>query len=230
MNFTFGIITSPGSSGFLQQIVDIICDENIPEFEIIIVGGNEAHKNDVMQVIPFDESKKPMWITRKKNIITETAKYENVVYFHDYVTLVPGWYDGFKKFGNDFDICMTPILNADGSRFRDWTIWISDDDPDRYNRGRLLPYTVTNLTKCMYISGAYWVAKRAVMQRFPLDERLSWGESEDVVWSRQVREHYNFSINTHSQAKLLKPKDPVFSAITPEKLKQMQDYVNLQSQ
>lgn len=229
MNFTFGIITTPGSCGFLQQIVDTICDEKISNFEIIVVGGAEAHVDDVMKVIPFDESKKSMWITRKKNIVTENAKYENVVYFHDYVNLVPGWYEGFKQFGNDFDICMTPILNMDGSRFRDWTIWIADDDPDCKNRNRLLPYDVTHLSKFMYLSGAYWIAKRAVMQRFPLDESLSWGESEDVLWSRQVREHYKFSINTHSQAKLLKHKDRVFNEITPEKLKELNDYARLQS-
>lgn len=220
MKFTFGIITSPESQVYLQQVVDSICEQNIPAdcFEIVVVGGSEAYKDDNMTVIPFDTSKKRMWITKQKNTITETAKYENVVYLHDYVSLMPGWYDGFKTFGNEFDICMTPILNLDGSRYRDWTIWIADDDPDSQNRNRLLPYDVTNLSKFMYISGAYWIAKRDLMQKFPLDERLSWGESEDVLWSRQVREHYKFSINVNSNAKLLKQKDRVFNEITPEKL------------
>ena len=182
-----------------------------------------------MTIIPFDESQKPMWITKKKNMITERAKYENIVYLHDYVNLVPGWYEGFKKFGNVFDICMTPIVNPDGGRYRDWTIWISDSDPDRYNMHRLLPYSVTHLSKHMYFSGAYWIAKRDVMQKFPLDERLSWGESEDVIWSKQVREVYNFSINTHSKAKLMKWKDPIFRDITPEKLKTLENYANIQS-
>lgn len=223
MKFTFGIITSPESHVYLQQVVDSISEQSIPSdsFEIVVVGGSEAYRDDNMTVIPFDHSKKRLWITRQKNVITENAKYENVVYLHDYVSITPGWYEGFKKFGNDFDICMTPILNGDGSRYRDWTIWIADDDPDCHNRNRLLPYNVTNLTRFMYISGAYWIAKRAVMQRFPLDERLCWGESEDVLWSRQVREYYQFSINTNSTAKLLKFKDRVFNEITPEKMKQL---------
>ena len=226
MNFTFGIITSPGTSGYLQQITDAICDEKIPNFEIIIVGGNSWYESDCMKVLPFNESTKPMWITRKKNIVTENAQYENIVYLHDYVTFVPGWYEGFKKFGNDFDVCMTPILNADGSRFRDWTLWVPDGDPDCNNRSRLLPYNITHLSKAMYISGAYWVAKRDIMKKFPLDERLSWGESEDIVWSRQVRENHKFSINTHSQVKLLKQKDPVFSDVTPYMLEKAEKICN----
>lgn len=226
MNFTFGIITSPGTGGYLQEIIDTICMENIPEYQIVVVGGNEAVTEGILEVVPFDESQKPMWITKKKNMITERAKYENIVYLHDYVNLVPGWYEGFKKFGNDFDICMTPIINPDGGRYRDWTIWISDNDPDRYNMHRLLPYTETHLSKQMYLSGAYWIAKRDVMQKFPLDERLSWGESEDVIWSNQVKQVYDFSINTNSVAKLMKWKDPIFHPITPEMLNKVEALCN----
>ena len=199
MKFTFGIITSPGTDGFIQQIVDSICDENIPNYEIIIIGGNIAYETDELKVIPFDETKKRMWITKKKNLITKNAKYDNIVYMHDYITLMPGWYEGFVKYGNDFQVCMTPILNADNSRFRDWTLWFDDPNPDRQ---RLLPYDVTDLSKFMYISGAYWVAKKTLMEEFPLDEELSWGESEDIKWSKQVREKHPFKINTKLCQKL----------------------------
>jgi hypothetical protein len=224
MNFTFGIITSPGSDIFIQQIVDSICDENIPNYEIIIIGGNTTYNSDELKVIPFDESQKRMWITRKKNLITQNAKYENVVYLHDYITLLPGWYKGFLKFGNEFEVCMTPILNTDNTRFRDWTLWFTDPNPDRQ---RLLPYDVTDLSKFMYISGAYWIAKKKLMEQFPLDESLSWGDSEDVKWSMQVRENHGFKINTHSSIKLLKYKNPVFTNATPQMIQQLRKYATL---
>ena len=117
---------------------------------------------------------------------------------------------------------MTPIQNADGTRFRDWTLWPHDITPDGSpNLQSLLPYDVGDLSKFMYISGAYWIAKRKVMQEFPLDETLSWGESEDVKWSKQVREKYNFKLNPHSSVKLLKQKDRVFSEATPEMIQQL---------
>jgi hypothetical protein len=229
VRFTFGIITTSGNETRVQKVLDSISNQSGFDplhggndcYEVIVVGGDTAYKEDNYTIIPFDESKKPMWITRKKNIITENAKYENVVYFHDYVSLVPGWYEGFKKFGNDFDICMTPILNADGSRFRDWTLY-PDDLYHAFGNWKkhncLLPYDIKHLSKYMYISGAYWIAKKDVMQKFPLNESLGWGEGEDFEWSWQVRKEYDFSINTNSMVKLLKFKDPIFSMITKELL------------
>jgi hypothetical protein len=64
----------------------------------------------------------------------------------------------------------------------------------------------------MYISGSYWVAKKDVMLEFPLDESLSWGEGEDVLWSKQVREKYKFNMNTNSSVFIIKGgKDRVFN-------------------
>jgi hypothetical protein len=218
MDFTIGIITSGNKEQQLNFLIDRIEDERIPNYEIILVGGDGLNRKNLIH-IPFDESVKKAWITRKKNIITEKARYDNIVYMHDYVFLEKGWYDGYLKFGDNFVICMNIIRNLDGSRFRDWTLWaglthLSDDgiitteerDYITKNRMFLLPYNMKNLSKYMYISGAYWVAKKDIMREFPLDERLSWGEGEDVEWSKQVREKYNFSMNIHSSVRFLKMK------------------------
>jgi hypothetical protein len=230
MKFTFGIVTSGGSTAHLEAVLASIEAENIPDdcYEVIVVGGNQDHDSPLLKLVAFDESQKKAWITRKKNIITERAKFENVVYFHDYIQLTPGWYDGFKTFGNDFDLCMNPILNADGSRFRDWTLWPDDLSHilGPWNGRYLLPYTETGLSKYMYFSGAYWIAKKSVMEKYPLDESLSWGESEDVKWSKQVREVYDFKLNTNSQVRLAKQKDPVFGNITPEMLATIKAHAN----
>jgi hypothetical protein len=50
------------------------------------------------------------------------------------------------------------------------------------------------------------------MLEFPLDESLSWGEGEDVLWSKQVREKYKFNMNTNSSVFIIKGgKDRVFN-------------------
>ena len=227
MKITFGIITAGDTTGtnpILENVLASIERENIPDdcFEVIVVGGKYDLTSPLLKLVSFDETQMKMWITRKKNIITERAQYPNIVYMHDYVAMEEGWYEGMKSFGDAFDVCMTPILNADGSRFRDWTLWPHDITPDGSpNLQSLLPYDVCDLSKFMYISGAYWIAKRRVMQEFPLDETLSWGESEDVKWSKQVREKYDFKLNPHSSVKLLKQKDRVFGEATPELIQEL---------
>lgn len=233
MKFTFGIVTTDPSSDNMIRLLYSIEQQNIPDsdYDVVIVGGNSPYKDDLCNIIPFDETHKKGWITRKKNLITQHARHENIVYMHDYIALGNGWYEGFKKFGDNFELCMTPILNANGTRYRDWTLWPDDITHilGPWNGNYLLPYSEWHLSKYMYFSGAYWIAKKSVMERFPLDETLVWGESEDVKWSKQVREHYEFSLNNWSYVQLLKQKERIFNDITPEMLKTIREHAGLQS-
>jgi hypothetical protein len=241
MDFTFGIITTPQTNIFIESIIHSIVKQNIPNYEIIIIGTITPLENIDKRVIiiPFDESIYPGWITKKKNLITENAKYENIVFLHDYVGFDDGWYDGFLKFGSKFDVVSNIIHDMNGNRFRDWNInlhfmqglilnngarphpivgawdeWIVDHgrhipiDPVIYdpNRGTLLEYDAdaSKLQKYIYLSGAYWVAKKSVMQEFRLSENLLHCQGEDVEWCQRVREKYTYSFNPWSKVSLLK--------------------------
>jgi len=204
MDFSFGIITN---GTVLYSVIQSIIDQNIPNFEIIIVGGVDVYSQSFITHIPFDESIHGGWITRKKNLITEHAKYDNIVYMHDYYQLESGWYDGFKSFSGDWDVCMNIIQNADRTRFRDWCVW--DDPTICYPEGKhriILPTYTYNQIKYMYISGGYWIAKKTFMIDNPLDETLKWGESEDVEWSKRIRDKCKYSMNTYSAVKTIKQK------------------------
>jgi len=203
MDFSFGIITA--GSANLEQIVQSIKNQNIPNYEIIIIG-EACVKGDYIRVIPFDESVRPAWITRKKNIIAQEAKYENIVLLHDYVELCPGWYEGFLKFGNDFKICVNKITNLSGKRFRDFCLF-KEFLPTHTT---LLPYSAKlspRLSKLAYISGTYYVVKRNVALSHPLDERLVWNQGEDVLFSQSLSKHgILFECNPFSTVTLLKEK------------------------
>jgi hypothetical protein len=227
MKFTIGIITDGRNPKALTPVFNSIAlNEFYDDMEIIVVGGNETRTVGDYRFIAFDETIKPAWITKKKNMITELAKYDNIVYMHDYISFGTGWAAGFEKFGENFAACMTPIANLDGSRYRDWALWPDDltDVLGSFNSYYLLPYDAIHLSKYMYFSGAYFVAKKSLMQEFPLDESLSWGQSEDVIWSKQVRQKYDFSLNTNSFVQLLKQKDRVFNDITPAVLSTLNGY------
>jgi hypothetical protein len=218
MRFTFGIITSPQTCNLLQAVVNCITPQMTADDEIIIIGGNQSVDEGNYRVIPFDETIKAKWITRKKNLITENARGEIVVYLHDYVVL---GHNFVSNIGSDFDVCMTPILNADGTRFRDWMLEHTTVEPILGTDGIkgypfLLPYNISHLSKFMYFSGSFWVAKRKFMEENPLDERLVWGEGEDVEWSKRIRQKTDFKINIQTAVKLLKYKPREFSEVTPE--------------
>jgi len=211
MNFTFGIITCKDTNKFLPEIVASIKNLNIPNYEIIFVGESGIEDSETIKNIPFDETIKEKWITKKKNIITENAKYDNIVYSHDYIKYDSDWYEGYLKYGEDFKVCLNVILNTDDTRYRDWLWW---DFPNAHmarvhnicipNREQNLPYKETRASKFMYVNGCYWVAKKNVMQEFPLDENLVWLQMEDIKWSKEVTTKYDFSINVNSTVRLLK--------------------------
>lgn len=219
MNFSFGIITDGQQDKRLQKIINKINSLGIPKFEIIIVGNTTLEN---VNKINFNENIKKGWITKKKNLITENSKYENIVYMHDYIIPDDNWYSGFRNL--EFNICMTKILCPNGNRYRDWTLdaMLKTDHLISKNRRleRLLPYNC-NLSDIMYISGAYWVAKKDIMQEFPLNESLVWGQSEDIEWSHRVRQKYSFTMNQNSSVRLLKNKKPYFIEIKDDFLKKL---------
>ena len=204
MKFTFGIITT---TQVPAEVIQSIINLNIPEYEIIVIGGETQTWYGNVNHIPFDESSSTY--TVKKNLITKYSKYENIVYTHDYFIFDSKWYKGFEKFGNDWDICMNVIQNKDGTRFRDWCVW---DDPtlcynvEGYSHRVILPPYDYKKIHYMYISGSYWVAKKYVMEESMLNETLDWGEGEDVEWSKRVLPKYSYKMNTHSITKSLKDK------------------------
>jgi hypothetical protein len=219
VNFTFGIVTG-GSHNHreywdksikkyisdetiianrINSIIDSIENQNIPNFEIIIVGGKNYYKNRKNVIhINFNELIKPGWLTKKKNIIIENSKYENIVTMHDYIILNEGWYQGFLKFGNDWDVCMNVVNNIEDGRWIDWL--------DRHPCGHhvLIPYE--NTTKSMYVNGAYWVAKRQHMLKYKHNESLLWGQADDIEWSDRwfKKGIYKYKMNTLSSVKCCK--------------------------
>jgi len=249
--FTFGIITyaDTGVNDLLKASVESIRKLNMPQYEIIIVGKQSVlsqhpdFQHSDIKLIDFDESQKDKWITKKKNIITDNAKFQNIVYQHDYLVYDVNWYNGFKQFGDNFQICMTKMTNPKANR-EDSTpgayVQTSDGEENRFRDlvidmwayGRMLtslgigettcmiPYDKYEacLSKFMYISGTYWIAKKSFMQSHRLNESLLWGQGEDVEFSRRVRTKTEFQFNPFSIVKLNKPGARIFSIMTDEEI------------
>ena len=208
MDFTFGIVTAGGNDSGILESIQSIRDQHIPSYEIIIVGQCGLSGSDI-KVIPFDESIKKGWITKKKNLITDHAAYDTIVYMHDYIKLSPGWYEGFLQYGSDFEFCVTRIVNKDGRRYRDFVLFVHQL-PERFQSRALFPYSYTpkhSINRLMYISGAYYIMKKATAKAFPLNEHLSWGAGEDVDLSFRLTDaNIPIKCNAHSQVEFMKYK------------------------
>jgi len=220
IDFTFGIITAGGADSNLERIIKSIKGQNMPTYEILIVGET-CVKGDFIRAIPFDETIKRAWITKKKNIIAQEARFENIVFLHDYVELCPGWYEGVLKFGNDFKICVNKITNLSGKRFRDFCLF-KEFLP---TESTLLPYSAKltpSLSKLAYISGTYYLVKRDLALSYPLDERLVWNQGEDVLFSQALsRDGVQFKCNPFSTVALLKEKESFEREISQEKYEEL---------
>jgi hypothetical protein len=216
--FTFGIITNGGN---LFHVVNSIRAQNIPTYEIIIVGEFQRNfeLDDRIVHIPFDESVKAGWITKKKNLIAQAAKYERLVMMHDYIVLHPNFYAGFVRLGDDWNFCVTQILNGDGSRFRDYILfpyysWWKKHLGMECNKF-LLPYWLPNdarLNRFMYVSGSFYCIKKTIALQYPLNEDICWGgEGEDVeLCVRLANDGILIKMNPHSTVQFMKMKDRAF--------------------
>ena len=210
MDFTFGIITGGGADANLHVIIESIRALKIPNYEIIIIGQTSHQGPDIIN-ISFDESQKRAWITRKKNIICQQAQYENIVLFHDYITFDPDWYKGFLEYGNNFMICVTKMETPSRRRFRDYTIFGEHMPPPFCSRS-LISYDATPETQALlapltYVSGSYYVIKKYIALKFPLNEKLLWCQCEDLEFTVRLRKYNIYpTCNSYSKVILLKEK------------------------
>ena len=192
MNITFAITTDYSNMEQLYEVFASIRDLNVPNYEILVIGGKHFYDDPDIRYIHFDESEKNGWVTRKKNILCQEAKYENIVLMHDYYVFDKDWYKAYLEFGDDWDVCSNAQLLQNGKRhFTDWVTW----DCPLYPRYAALPYDEWSLTHYMYQSGGYMLVKKQVMLDNPFNEELTWGQADDVEWSLRIRTKYKMKCN-----------------------------------
>lgn len=187
---SFIIPTSGTNDQTLIRIINSIETLHIPQYEIIIVGGSNNFSNCQNVIhIPFDDSVKPKaWLTKKKNLGVQHSQYDVVVIMHDYHIFDPDWYIEFEKFGTDWDICIQQtfsIVEQGSIRCNGWRIGSIPGYPE-IPFAMTIPWDIDCFIPYMAIQGSYWVCKKSVMIKQPLNENLILGQEEDIEWSSRV--------------------------------------------
>jgi len=213
MNLTFGICTSDPQWWEVPQIVQVIHSIhalNVPAYEIIVAGSSVGDTLVSSDPILLDETvcskitpsisnfSTRGWITRKKNLIARHAKYETLVLLHDYFVFDPYWYQGMASLGFDWDICCCPQTLLDGRRhFTDWVADVGGPRPVYM----MIDYTDWSYTKHQYISGGMFLVKKNFLLQNPFAEWMPPGTSEDVEWSRRVRDKAKIVCNPDAKVR-----------------------------
>ncbi len=230
MEITFGICTDGSNSNHLSNLIKSIQDLNIPWYEIVVIGGSkdfECYHGKNTRWIPFNEHVRPGHITRKKNLITNTAQFPYICLVHDYFLFDKGWYEGLIQYmmkNIAWNILTNVIKTNEDTRHSDWTVnpnymerfLVQDQESMReiwkaypgenakYVVG--LPYDTGQVfNKIQYISGGYLFAENFVLQEYPLNETLCWSQEEDLEWSQIVNQFLPFHFNPYSLVILQKP-------------------------
>jgi hypothetical protein len=234
MNLTFTICTGGTVDPWIEQMIYSIEKQNILNYEILILGETKITGKNT-QVIDFDYQGRDRWVARKKNVLTQHAKYDNIVYLHDYMVLFDEWYAGLEhylsKYGDNFQLLTNKIITLEGYRHSDWCIFPPDllqarpdfkDTPAQWDVG--LEYNVRGLNAIMHLAGNYWIGKKRFMLDNPYDETLDWWDGEDVEFVRRVRPLTEIKFNPYSAIYLLKPNKWAVNMMPPDVLESVLTY------
>jgi hypothetical protein len=123
------------------------------------------------------------WITRKKNLIIEAARQENLMIAHDRYVVAPDFLEALEAWGGDFDALVCAQAAPDGGRFPDWVALGSD-----WSWATPIMLDWRDYAPTAYMNGGLLFAKTDLFQREPFNELLFWGEAEDVELSRRWQE------------------------------------------
>ena len=190
--WTVGIVTNGKRPTWVRELVESVKRQNIPEYEILIVGSHVDINSDNVKFFPFtvrDNGKG--WITRKKNMIIENAKYENLLILHDRMILGDGWFAGMERWGNCFEALAVPqVVQATGERFGDWHCTVNFRREKRDSLGVIggkMDYRDWDRDIPSY--AAVTIAKRRLLEAVRFDETLYWGEYDDLVLHQDMTQH-----------------------------------------
>lgn len=186
-NWSFGLPYGGNNDRKINDLINSIIIQNIPNYEIIICGPyiNKLYKqNKNIRVIDDINLKNDIRIPicHKKNAIVKSCKYENIVILHDRFLLSKNWFVSMKKYGNYFDFLCLPTYDESGNRFA--VDWMKFNYPlnKRFSYNNALSYDSWDPN--VIVQGGVMITKRKLIKKYLLDERLHWEEFEDMHLSK----------------------------------------------
>ena len=207
-NWTFWIITNWERIEWIEKVIQSILKQEIPNFEIIIcwklIDKSIIEKYN-LKYVEFTEKDEIWWITRKKNLVVQNAKYENLMIMHDKIILDDNWYNWMQKYWNNFESLSCITKNIEGKRYSDWKVVLWKDL--YFIKNKIYSKIRKNVDKWVYkeslwfdqyylnyndwdvhssIVGHFNILKKRIASKVQWDENLYWNCAEDVALSSDI--------------------------------------------
>lgn len=188
--WTFGIITNGNRDDWIERIIQSIRAQNIPHYEIIVCGVYYARNESDFKYIPFNIKDDKGWISRKKNIIAEHARFNNLCIMHDRLVLDPRWFAGMKKYGNTFEAITCQQISPNGDRAGDWLTTNGNYNKKTayFQQYRIESLNYRDWDFWAYLGGQLTIIKKHVWVESPWNETLYWNDGEDVDLSLRLQQ------------------------------------------
>lgn len=214
--WTFGIVSNGKRSDWLEKIIASISKQSIPNYEVIVCGPSPSPvlQHPRLSYIPFRQRDDLGWITYKKNLIVDRARYENICVIHDRILFPEGWFEGMKKWGNSFDH-LSCRVEFNGRR--DDSDWPCMDSIFKW-KGKNLFFTLSldyrDWHKDGFVGGTIHIGKKSLFMKYPWPIHVYWNEGEDFLLSKKLSDHGHIPrLNVHSKVVALSARFSILNQI-----------------
>ena len=162
----------------------IITDNKEPDKLNALIQSIQAQKMDCEVLVSVDKDRTGR-LGYLRNKGCRQAKGDIFIVMDDDMILHPDFYNGLKRYGDDFDVMSVRILNPDYTRFWDWkahengTNWLldyGDNDPR------------------VSLTGGFCIIKREVFLVVQWDEARGFYQEEDVDFTQRLKARGYFPV------------------------------------
>jgi hypothetical protein len=185
--WTLAVVTQGTRVENVARFCKSVRDQDPDRQHEILIHGNSHPSYEEYGVRYVDTAESgtdgPGGVTlgRKKNTIAREARQPNLLIAHDRYVLDDRFFDGFARFGYDFDFCSLHQTYEDGESYPAYCaldatglLWAPTVHCENYNV----------LHANQYVNGGLMVFKTHALLAHPFNDLLYWNQAEDVELSR----------------------------------------------
>lgn len=206
--WSFWIVSNWDRDDRIIDLIKSIDFQKIPNYEINIcwkIWSKLSKSNLNFKYIKFNKRSSLWWLDKKKNILIENSKYENIIIIHDRYYFYDGWYEWMKKWWNNFEhitcrqlhennmvksVEILDVLNPciiDGKFLRSRKLFF-------YSKFKDEDFSVNH-----YIWWWVQIFKKSIVSKVLYNETLFWQDWEDVWISNELNKKWHYArLNPYS--------------------------------